>query len=62
MAYNIETSIENGTITESAEGIDLGSDYTIEYQPIENYEVKEITVDDQPVTVRSIKSPICFRV
>ena len=60
MAYNIETSIENGTITESAEGIDLGSDYTIEYQPIENYEVKEITVDDQPVTVREYKESHLF--
>ncbi|UWP58402.1 InlB B-repeat-containing protein [Ruminococcus gauvreauii] len=60
MAYNIETSIENGTITESAEGIDLGSDYTIEYQPIENYEVKEITVDDQPVTVREYKESYLF--
>lgn len=60
MAYNIQTSIENGTITDSVEGVDLGSDYTIEYQPIENYEVKEITVDDAPVTYRDYRESYKF--
>lgn len=60
MAYNIETSIENGEITESVEKADIGSERTIEYRPDENYEVKEILVDDQPVDVDEHKDMYMF--
>lgn len=52
MAYNVWTSIDNGDITTSVEGADLGSDCTIEYSPIENYEVKEVVVDGENVDAK----------
>lgn len=61
MAYNVHTSIDNGKITKSIEGADLGSDCEITYQPEENYEVKEITVDGENISVEENEAGYTFR-
>lgn len=61
MAYNVWTSIDNGNITASVEGADLGSDCKIKYEPIENYEVKEVVVDGEKVDPKENGEEYTFR-
>lgn len=60
MVYQVETSIEHGTITENARDIPYGGDSVIEYQPEENYEVSEIIVDGTAVDVKKYKKGYTF--
>ncbi len=48
-AFNITTSVENGTITGSQKTVAYASDYTISYEPEENYEIDTLTVDGEAV-------------
>lgn len=61
MTYNVQTSIDHGKITKSVTGADLGSDCEITYQPEENYEVKEITVDGENISVEENAQGYTFR-
>ena len=48
--FDLDTSVEGGTITEGGEA-DYGSDKTIEYSPNEGYHIVSVTVDDEEVDV-----------
>jgi len=52
---NIKTSVdgENGTISESQENVLEGTDVTITLTPEDGYQVKEVAVDGETVTVSS---------
>lgn len=60
MVYDVTTTVENGTITESVQKTPYGSNTTIEYQPDENFEVSEIQVDGRPVDVAKYKDGYSF--
>lgn len=57
---NITTSVdgEHGTITESFENVLEGTEKTIEVIPNDGYQIKELTVDGETVTVASNKATI----
>lgn len=44
-AFSVRTDVENGTVTESQQVLDEGTDFTVDYEPEENYELREIRVD-----------------
>lgn len=48
-AFKLSTSVENGTITGSQKTVDYGSDYTVNYEPNENFEMDTITIDGQAI-------------
>lgn len=50
-AFKLTTSVENGTITGSQKTVDYGSDYTVTYEPDEDYEIEHIYVDGQEVSL-----------
>lgn len=57
---NIETSIENGTITESMKDIDEGTTQDITFTANEGYEITEIQVDGQPIDLEGITDSYTF--
>lgn len=57
---NIETSIENGTITESMKDIDEGTTQDITFTANEGYEITEIQVDGQPIDLEGITNSYTF--
>jgi hypothetical protein len=52
LIYNIETSIENGVISQGTTTAEYGSKFKVEYTPDAGYEVKEIWIDKEAVEVK----------
>lgn len=44
-AFSVRTNVENGTVTDSQQVLDQGTDFTVSYEPEENFELKEVWVD-----------------
>ncbi len=49
--YNILTSVEHGSITDSMSGIIYNTDRRVSYNPEENYVLDSVTVDGTPVDI-----------
>ena len=48
-AYDITASAENGTISASEETVEGGTDYQVNFQPNEHYELSQLIVDGEQV-------------
>ncbi len=51
MAYSVETSIDNGTISDSSYDLGMGEDYKVTWEPDEYYETGEVIVDGETVNI-----------
>ncbi|MBR1524334.1 MAG: DUF11 domain-containing protein [Lachnospiraceae bacterium] len=60
VTYNIKTSVEHGSITDSISDIAYNSSRKIEYSPEENYVLDSITVDGTPVDISTAPSAYDF--
>jgi len=60
VVYSIQTSIENGTISEGTTAIDYGDKFKVEYSPDEGYEVKEILVNGEQQEINKYISKYTF--
>lgn len=58
--YTIETSVSNGIIDSSIENRKSGSDYTINYQANDGYELKQIIVDGKAVDITQYPTSYTF--
>lgn len=58
--YNIVTSVEHGSITESMSGIIYNTDRSVSYSPEENYVLDSVTVDGTPVDISAVPSKYDF--
>lgn len=59
-AFKLSTSVENGTITGSQKTVDYGSDYTVNYEPDENYEMESITIDGNTIDPEEFPNSYVF--
>ncbi len=59
-AFSVRTDVQNGTVTESQQVLDEGTDFTVNYEPEENYELREILVDGQKQNILEYPSEYTF--
>lgn len=59
-AFKVSTSVENGTISSSQKSVDYGTDFSVNYEPQENYELDKITVDGQEIDVNEYPNTYVF--
>lgn len=52
LVYSVTSSVENGTITESALEIPQGESHTVTYSCEEGYRLKSLTVDGQEINIQ----------
>lgn len=60
LVYNVITSAENGTITESALELEAGSSYTVSYGCEDGYRLKSLFVDQQEVDISAYPAEYTF--
>jgi uncharacterized repeat protein (TIGR01451 family) len=58
--YNINTSVEHGTITPSMTGIKCDSEKTVTFHPEENYVLEKVTVDGKDLDINDTLSEYTF--
>ena len=58
--YDITTSIENGTITETEKNILEGSNKVVAYTPYPDYQVKTVTVDGEEKDIKEYPASYSF--
>lgn len=59
-AFKLTTNVENGEISGSQKTVDYGSDYTVSYEPKENFELESIIVDGQLVDLAKYATGYVF--
>lgn len=59
-AFSVRTDVENGTVTDSQQVLDQGTDFTVAYEPEENYELREILVDGEKVNILEYPTEYTF--
>lgn len=59
-AFSVRTDVQNGTVTESQQVLDEGTDFTVNYEPEENYELREILVDGQKQNILEYPTEYTF--
>lgn len=58
--YTVTTSVENGEITETRGDVDMGSDFRVEYNSTEDFELRQVQVDGQNVGLEENKDGYTF--
>lgn len=58
--YTVTTSVENGEITETRGDVDMGSDFRVEYNSTEDFELRQVQVDGQNVELEENKDGYTF--
>lgn len=59
-AYDIQTSAENGTISASENVVEGGTDYQVNFQPNEHYELTQLLVDGNEVESKPKQTEYTF--
>lgn len=59
--FRVSTQVSNGTITESTEQAPEGEDYVVEFQPENNFELTDLTVDGETVEFQPDQASYTFK-
>ncbi len=59
-AFSVRTDVANGTVTDSQQVLDQGTDFTVGYEPNENYELRKIYVDGEKQNILEYPTEYTF--